>query len=309
MKQQMMFVMSILIVQQQLLGQEPKPAGQQPLPMTPPQLLVVPQKSDSAMRGGLSGRHLPNQVAVMPIFIVPQGELKPSQEQTSALMRHVAWTQTRYLELIHNKGTFYLAADQPKIYMAQHPLSFYRESPEGAAPQFVSELLADLRCNRYTCPYILLSVVINPHDGFPVGGGRPLNGGLNTGGGVVELSSYDLDHSPNFQSTLQHELGHSFGLVHVDCYGYDMNNNSSIMSYNPKHHTDGFTASSTPGIFLPEDLRGLASNKRVFGKFQFDPSKDIPKGYSIKNIVSLGPMNIPGQEQYKASGESGKHGD
>ncbi len=97
---------------------------------------------------------------------------------------------------------------------------------------------------------------MNPNDGWPAGGGRPFNGGFNTGGGIVIMSSNGLDRAPNFQSTLQHELGHAFGLPHVDVYGYDMQTNMSMMSYNPSHHTNGFEPSATPGRFIPEDRAG-----------------------------------------------------
>jgi hypothetical protein len=151
-------------------------------------------------------------------------------------------------------------------------------------------------------------VVINPKDDFPVGGGRPLNGGIDTGGGVVQLSTFAMDKKPNFQSTLQHELGHAFGLPHVDVYGYDMKSNESIMSYNRKHHTREFTPSDTPGVLIPEDLRALALNRRVFPRLRFDPVKDVPAGYKLADrIIPLGPMNIPNQpDMPKFTTESGE---
>jgi len=42
------------------------------------------------------------------------------------------------------------------------------------------------------------------------------NGGCNTAGGMEVMSSNTLDRAPNFQSTLQHEIGHALGLPHVD---------------------------------------------------------------------------------------------
>jgi hypothetical protein len=153
--------------------------------------------------------------------------------------------------------------------------------------------------------------MMNPKDDFPNGGGRPLNGGYNTGGGIVVLSSSALDRSPNLQSTLQHEIGHAFGLPHVDVYGYDMKSSDSIMSYNPRHHTNGFLSSPTPGKLIPEDLRGLAFNQRAFPKLRFDPEKDVPQGYAFdERIVPLGKMKIPGQPGgAKVTTESGEmHG-
>jgi hypothetical protein len=239
----------------------------------------------------------PRAISVLPVFFVPSGQPSPSQDESKRLMRHLKWSQTRYRELLGQKTTFAIAEQQkPRVYRSPRPLEFYRAQPERSAPQIVSELLADLNDNRFNCPFILLVVMMNPKDDFPQGGGRPLNGGYNTGGGVIVLSSFTLDHSPFIQSTLQHELGHAFGLQHVDVYGYDMKTNASMMSYDPRHHTKGFTESRRPGKFIPEDRRGLALNQRAFPGLHFDPEKDIPRGYSIsKRIVTMEPMRIPGQ--------------
>jgi len=95
---------------------------------------------------------------------------------------------------------------------------------------------------------------------------------------------------------LRHELGHSFGLPHVDVYGYDMKSNDSTMPYNPKHHTNGFEPSGTPGKLIPEDLRGLALDQRAFPTLRFDPEKDVPRGYTISApVMILGPQKIPEQ--------------
>jgi hypothetical protein len=238
----------------------------------------------------------PRLVKVLPVFFVPKGESPPSEDQTKRLVKHLKWSQQRYKELLLDRDTFALAEAGPRVYESTRGLAFYRDKPEDTAGHLVDELLTESKATRFNCPYVLLVVVMNPRDDFPAGGGRPLNGGINTGGGVIQLSSFALDRVPNFQSTLQHELGHSFGLPHVDVYNYDMKSNDSLMSYNPKHHTKGFSASDTPARLIPEDLRALALNRRVFPKLRFDPAKDVPGGYRmVERIVALGPMPIPNQ--------------
>jgi hypothetical protein len=190
-------------------------------------------------------------------------------------------------------------ADGPaKVHKSNLTLAELKALPENAAPQIVSELLSDFKVNRYTCPYVFLTVVMNPSENWPAGGGRPINGGFGTGGGIVILSSNGLDTSPNFQSTVQHEVGHGFGLPHVEVYSHDMTSSPSIMSYNPSHHTKGFRPSDTPGRLIPEDVRGLALNRRAFAKLKFNPAKDVPAGYTMAKLVWLGPMNLPGQPPY-----------
>ena len=139
-------------------------------------------------------------------------------------------------------------------------------------------------------PATRVVLVANPKDNYPVGGGRTINGGLNSGGGFMFIASSELRRNKHFQATLQHELGHAFGLPHPDVYGYDLRANPSIMSYNPANFTDGFRPSRRPGVLIPEDRRALALNKRVFAKATFDPARDLPKGYKLfPKVVPLGP--------------------
>jgi hypothetical protein len=238
---------------------------------------------------------LPREVKVLPIFLVPKGEANPSDAQALMLMRHVELARARYQKMLPDHVTFKVATSRPRLFRSERGLSFYREQLDPAA-QIVSELLAELKCSRYTCRYVLLVIVMNSADEFPHAVGRPLNGGYNTGGGVVVLSSFTLDRLPNFQSTLQHELGRSFGLQHVDVYGYDMNANASIMSNDSLHNTNGFDPSTTPAILIPEDIRGLALNQRAFPGARFDRARDVPKSYKIaERIVPFAAMIIPNQ--------------
>ncbi len=240
--------------------------------------------------------HSPKAVKVLPVFFVPKGESPPTETQKNLLLKHMRWAQTRYREMLHGRDTFTLAEGKPRTHFAPRDFAYYRRMPEGSAPQFVSELLQEYGYNRYNCPAIFVVVFMNPREDYPAGGGRPFNGGVNTGGGIVILSSHGLDHSPNFQSTLQHELGHAFGLPHVDVYGHNMTTNPSIMSYNPNHHTRGFEPGKSLGTLIPEDLQALALNRRVFPQLRFDPIRDVPEHYRLPpNIVTLGPMQIPGQ--------------
>ena len=65
---------------------------------------------------------------------------------------------------------------------------------------------------------------MNSKDRFPEGGiGRIINGGINTGGGMMYISSDELTHNPHLQTSLQYLLGLAFGLVNVEAYGYHPN--------------------------------------------------------------------------------------
>jgi hypothetical protein len=245
----------------------------------------------------------PASAKVLPVLFVATDAPLPSDRQKADFIRHLKWSQSRYLELLGNHGTFGIADTIPLVYKSRRNTDFYVQN--NSADNFASELMEYFGCDRYNCPYIFLVVFMDDISEFPIGGGRPFNGGYNTGGGVVQLSSYTLSKRNNFQSTLQHELGHSFGLPHVDVYGYSMDTNMSFMSYNPKHGTDFFNPSATPGIMIPEDIRGLALNDLVFPNLAFDPQKDIPSGYAISGIVALGIEEIPNQPYLSVSTTAG----
>lgn len=219
-------------------------------------------------------------------------------------MTHLRLTQERYREMLGGHSTFELARRKAYVYDAEHDLAHYKSLTQGGAPQYTIELLKHFGVDRFTCPYAFVIVVVNPNGGYPNGGGRPINGGINLGGGIVIMSSLGLEEHRNFQSTLEHELGHSFGLLHVKAYGYSMRTNDSIMSYMKAHHSKGFELSETPGVLIPEDIRVLALNERVFSDLRFDPVRDLPEGYKLARIGWMGPMDLPGQAPYAVKATS-----
>lgn len=242
----------------------------------------------------------PATLEVLPVFFVPQGEAKPSAKERKLVTDHLKWTQDTYRKLLQGKSSFRIANREAPVIEGRGGLDMYRLLPEMAAPEIVGEILDHLQQDRFSTPYIFLIIIANRQNEFPVGGGRPINGGLNEGGGIVVLSQYAFNSMPNIQSTMRHEIGHAFGLMHVDAYRYDMQDNDSIMSYNPKHHTREFKESPNPGILNPEDLRALALNDRGFAGLTFSPAKDVPADYSLySKIPSLPPMRIEGHPDYQ----------
>ena len=226
----------------------------------------------------------PKQVSVRPVFLVPQGAPQPTADQSAALLRHIQKAQDRYKEMLLGITTFSLESTIAVLPLSR-PVNFYRNQAEDGVPEMTGEVLDHLKVSRFSCPWVFVMILINPSDQYPSGGGRPINGGINSGGGVVVMSSFALDGNRNFQSTLQHELGHAFGLPHVDSYGRNMQNDSSLMSYNPKHHTNGYSTAERPGVLVSQDIAALAKNKSIFPDLRIEMTG---------NEITLGPMEIPG---------------
>ena len=160
---------------------------------------------------------MPRRIEVMPVFFVPRGQPVPTEDQAERLLHHLRWAQKRYRELLHNEATFAQTAGKPHIYHATYELPHYQAGYKQNAACYLAEILQSLHTDRYRCPYSF-AIIISPQDRDPTGVGGVINGGLNTGGGFLYVTSHELDQSPNFQSTLQHELGHSFGLPHIYDY-------------------------------------------------------------------------------------------
>ncbi len=251
---------------------------------------------------------LDRTIEIYPIFFIPTDQDPPDSGMESDLIAHLEIARERYEVLLKNRDTFQIRSGGALKYQAEHDLLFYRARMEGVAPEnhIVAELLDHLGTDRHRCNYVLLVVVMNSVDQWPVGGGIPINAGLNTGGGYVELSSFLLDGDSVFQSTLQHELGHAFGLPHSDVYGFDMETHISLMSYNTDHWWTGFTPPEEPGVLAPEDLRALALNTLVFPDLIFDPVVDVPAGYALPAsfIVLYPPISLPGQPDYRVTATS-----
>ena len=239
----------------------------------------------------------PERVSVMPVVFTPKGEKTPGRELNAPILRHLQWTQRRYGELL---GTTFEIEDKVRRFRGAKTLEEYRERDGNAVLDFAAELLKEYGYNRFNSPYVFLILVVNPKDDWPLGVGSVLNGGYNTGGGATMMSIDALLKKPNGQSTLEHELGHTFGLPHVIAYGIEMNgNNPSMMSYNQAHWSRGFEPSLQPASLIPEDIRGLALNDRVFPNLEFSAAKDVPRDYKLFwTPMPLVPVKLEGQPDY-----------
>lgn len=198
---------------------------------------------------------------------------------------------------------------RPLIYRSPHTFFDIARLAYGAGDAHYAELLDHVGCMQQNCPLIFVMVIVReaqecplctvPVNAYPGIGGKAVNVGYNGGSGylVMPLSYVAKGHLPgsNMQSTLLHELGHTFGLSHVwEVYGghggepanatsrsqfisycaglkeselpaaewkYAMSCSESVMSYNGANWTDGCLQSVDPpahGCKYPDDPSKIA---------------------------------------------------
>ena len=255
--------------------------------------MALAQKAAATRKHYFPSEH----ISVMPVVFAPKGEKTPDRELDAVVLRHLKWTQRRYGELL---GTTFEIENEVRRVRGAKTLEEYRKRDGDAVMDFAAELLKEFAYSRFNCPHIFLIVVVNPKDDWPLGVGCVFNGGYNTGGGATMMSTDAFVKKPNAQSTLEHELGHTFGLPHVSSYGIEMNgNNPSMMSYNPAHWSRGFEPSLQPATFIPEDIRGLALNDRAIPDLEFSVTKDVPADYKLFwTPMPFGAIKLEGQPDY-----------
>lgn len=247
-------------------------------------------------------------IVVTPVLFVPLDTNLPAGEERElgqSLGQYVSLARTFYQSLLGD--TFALDTGGVHIYRSKNDSAYFNAiaGNDDSAHAMARELLAWKGETRDSSARVFVAIFVRPSS-RPCGGGvtcmggaRTFNGKPGTGGGIVQMEVTSLladtlaDTASPFLSTLVHELGHSFGLTHVDCHGFPLRNNVSIMSYDPSHHSRGMTASATPGSLLPEDYFVLDQNKRAFPNFAYVAAKHNPTGRALQRIEEcyLGPMN------------------
>jgi hypothetical protein len=250
---------------------------------------------------------LEGRLRVVPVLFIPSDNSEIYDGGRVAAYRvsihkYLALAQSYYRTQFVS-DTFQIADGDPLVYAARHPHSYYDDHFSKLQPDVahlvVRELLAWVGDDRYSSRSVYLQIYARP-SAYPIkenyyGGGRTFNGPPNTGGGVIqlELSWLMTAQSFPFLSTLIHELGHSFGLTHADCHGYDMDTNGSMMASNTRLWSKGFSLSVPPPVFNPEEYLMLAQNKLAFPNFNFIPARHNPRGKSLTTVdsCSLGWMD------------------
>lgn len=248
--------------------------GRPPVPFSPHASPVPSALGPAAPLPDVAPRlHQDARVRVLPLFfLAADGHLADPSAAANLLSQHVRLAQDHYASLL---GTTFELEGPVAMHRSTQPTTRFTQvvenSDDDRAHRILGELLRARGEDRYGASVVFLTVFVG--SGPPIGGGgRSFNGAPGSGGGYLEMDVASLlrDEAYPFQSTLVHELGHAFGLTHVDCHGYPLYANESIMSYDRAHWSHGLIPSATPGRLMPQDYFALALNHRVFPDFVYD---------------------------------------
>lgn len=224
----------------------------------------------------------PSRTTVVPVLFYPADvREEPAQRDSmrEAIEVHMTLAQQRYRQWLET-DTFDF--DAARVVRGNRAHRDYRHGD--AWTDVLHEILLACGDCDATSTNLYVALFVRPA-GFDgelwLGSG---GAGCTEGSGLVLLDARCVleDEPYCFQSTLVHELGHGFGLPHVEAWGEPMDTCESIMSYNQRHCVRGAHAPEPEAILLPEELALLGANQVAFPRFAFDPAVHNPTGAPLR---------------------------
>lgn len=216
------------------------------------------------------------RVAVLPIFYVfsnVPANKEPGEADKAMLREYLKNARAQFASMLQLPLDQSFEVQEPVIHRGRYGEQHISQPPilkPGVQTDLehviVKELLTLRGKTRVTENHVYLFVMVRDKIFTKLprrfAGGRSFNGGINGGGGIVVLEYAEMQLG--FYGVLVHELGHAFGLTHVDCYGQNMKTSASIMSYNPLHRSRSIDQGKQAGGLLPQERALLLLNSRVF---------------------------------------------
>lgn len=261
------------------------------------------------------------RIRVFPVIFFPQdaklskGRIDSAYQKMSDSLVHV---QSHFRRLLIS-DTFLIEQNPDKVFRSARPHRYFLGSPNAkpdSAHLMLGELLRHYGETRESTRRVYVLVYVRPGEiecswidkhRMCIGGGRTIDSFPEPGGGIVQMEFSSLmENKPyRFLSTVTHEIGHGFGLTHVDCFNYDMRRNDSIMSYNDAHLPAELGKGKFYGNLNPEEYALLSLHRRAFPRFRYDPALHNPTGRPISGLMRclLGPMDsslgLPPRKGYR----------
>lgn len=208
------------------------------------------------------------RLLVKPVIIVPKDVSAPPEVNVRMYRLHMRLAQREFRKQLMGKDTFGLI-DQVLVLNGAHDKAYYEDfirrqeaSEPGAREVRLHDQQAGLG-NRFIYVFSYYGA------GWPAGAHGNGSGDAN-GGSVWMVNSTNKMINGSHQHLLCHELGHAFGLSHLEDYGWRRGNDiPSFVGGSEKVQTAGFSYGIQEPRLLRHELRILARNKAVFPNFEF----------------------------------------
>ena len=221
-----------------------------------------------------------SRITVKPVFLISNLHGPPRQRSRDIFMTVLSRVRTRYLELLGHLDTFEIAIEAPLDVSVEWSSSVELDFTNNCVKVAIKSLLRQENYDQHTCPFIYACIMAGLESLSLNGRGTTFNGKVNTGGGIALLPEGSLVDPNRCQAQMEHELGHTFGLLHPRADHAAFSDRIMSQHRNP----------NSPGLLSFEDYIILAHASRVFPRF--GESREDLRAHPCDNLAIQPPFFI-----------------
>lgn len=256
--------------------------------------------SNAEAQSSASVEYPVSPVSIQPVLFIPTDQKNSASSRWGLFQRNLQAylyvTQSKWKSMLGGETTFryeptitYYGNKDSAAYNADQASGQWTAQDEYLATLNPPVIFAGDGANVCNHDQIILILVAGGNRFTQGGGGNWCSSATFDGIGSVTIGIDYFYNQKKLSSTLVHEIGHAFGLVHSwqrikGCEGsdescatanisaYSKDNGISVMSYNKKFWSNSIHVDKVSGSLLPVELFELSHNRRAIPFLQFKQS-------------------------------------